>query len=34
MCILMNFKIQSDQARVTRNPLKSRLFKAFRVILA
>ena len=37
MCILMYFKIQSDQTRITRNSLKSRIFdlftKTFRVIL-
>ena len=26
MCISMNFKIQSDQPRITRNALKSQIF--------
>ena len=29
MCILMYFKIQSDQPRITRNALKSQIFDLF-----
>ena len=29
MCILMYFKIQSDQSRITRNVLKSQIFDLF-----
>ena len=29
MCILMDFKIRSDQPRITRNPLKSQIFNSF-----
>ena len=29
MCILMYFKIQSDQPRITRNVLKSQIFDLF-----
>ena len=29
MCILMYFKIQSDQLRITRNALKSQIFDLF-----
>ena len=29
MCILMYFKIQSDQPKITQNALKSRIFDSF-----
>ena len=29
MCILMYFKIQSDQLRITQNALKSQIFDLF-----
>ena len=29
MCILMHFKIQNDQPRITRNALKSQIFHLF-----
>ena len=29
MCILMYFKIQSDQAKITQNALKIRIFDSF-----
>ena len=29
MCILMYFKIQSDQPRITRNALKGKIFDLF-----
>ena len=29
MCILMYFKVQSDQPRITRNAIKSQIFDLF-----
>ena len=29
MCILMHFKIQSEQPRITQNALKSQIFDSF-----